>query len=99
MVCPWNRKRNVEVPAELQPSQLNDKMSLEHWLTMDEETFRKFYRHTPFWRTRLQGMQRNAMIAAANSKRADLRPHIEALATSSDKVLQSTSRWCLSKLK
>lgn len=99
MVCPWNRKRDVEVPSELEPSHLDDKTSLEHWLTMDEETFRKFYRHTPFWRTRLQGMQRNAMIAAANSNRADLRPHIEALAKSSDEVLQSTSQWCLSKLK
>ncbi len=99
MVCPWNRKRNAEVPVELEPSQLGDKMSLEHWLTIDESTFRKLYRHTPFWRTRLQGMQRNAMIAAANSNRADLRPHIEALATSSDEVLQSTGVWCLSKLK
>ena len=99
MVCPWNRKRNVEVPAELEPSQLADKTSLEHWLTIDEATFRKLYRHTPFWRTRLKGMQRNALIAAANSNRVDLRPHIEVLAMSSDEVLQSTSRWCLSKLK
>ena len=99
MVCPWNRKRKVEVPAELEPSQLDDKTSLEHWLTIDEATFRKLYRNTPFWRTKLVGMQRNAMIAAANTNRTDLRHYIEAMGRSSDEVLQFTSRWCLSKLK
>ena len=98
IVCPWNRKRNVAVPSELEPSQLDDKLSLEHWLTMDEVTFRMRYRHTPFWRTKLSGMQRNAMIAAANSKRIDLRPIIETFTTSSDEVLQATSKWSLSKL-
>ena len=98
MVCPWNRKRNVAVPMELEPSQLDDKLSLEHWLTMDEATFRKRYRYTPFWRTKLSGMQRNAMIAAANSKRIDLRPIIETFTTSSHEVLQATSKWSLSKL-
>ncbi len=98
MVCPWNRKRNVAVPSELEPSQLDDKLSLEHWLTMDEATFRKRYRHTPFWRTKLSGMQRNAMIAAANSNRIDLRPIIETFSASHDEVLQATSKWSLSKL-
>ncbi len=98
MVCPWNRKRKVAIPTELEAWQLDDKLSIEHWLTIDEMTFRKRYRHTPFWRTRLQGMQRNALIAAANSKRFDLLPIIEAFATSSDEVLQATSKWSLSKL-
>lgn len=98
MVCPWNRKRNVAVPTELEPTQLEDKLSLQHWLSMDESTFRERYRHTPFWRTKLSGMQRNAMIAAANSKRFDLRPIIETFTASSDEVLQATSKWSLSKL-
>ena len=99
VVCPWNRKRNVVVPSELEPSQLDVKTSLEHWLTIDEATFRKLYRNTPFWRTKLHGMQRNAMIAAANTKRTDLRKLIEAFTTSQDAVLRSTSQWCLLKLK
>ncbi len=99
MVCPWNRKRNVVVPMELQPSHLDDKTSLEHWLTMNEAAFRSRYRSTPFWRTKLHGMQRNAMIAAANTNRTDLKQLIDAFTTSNDAVLQSTSHWCLSKLK
>jgi len=98
MVCPWNRKRVAEVLPELQPSDIECKTSLQHWLSIDSDTFRKLYRHTPFWRTKLQGMQRNAMIAAANSNRTDLRHLIAPFANGSDEVLQATSRWCLSKL-
>jgi len=99
MVCPWNRKREVELQSELQPSRLEKLESLEHWLTIDEKTFRKLYRHTPFWRTRLQGMQRNAMIAAANANRTELRPLVEKFAQSDDDVLRSTSLWCSTKWK
>jgi len=98
MVCPWNRKRDVTVPSELQPDQMDFKTSLEHWLTIDEATFRKIYRHTPFWRTKLSGMQRNAMIAAANSNRQDLKPIVKKFLNSNDEVLLSTCRWCLTKL-
>ncbi len=99
MVCPWNRKRIVNVPSELQPDQLDSKTSLEHWLELDEATFRKLYRHTPFWRTKLSGMQRNAMIAAANSNRVDLVPIIEKFLQSNDEVLQATCESCLTKLR
>lgn len=99
MVCPWNRKRDVEVPSELQPTgslerESLDRESIEHWLTIDEATFRKLYRHTPYWRTKLHGMQRNAMIAAANSNQKTLRALIDRFATSENEVLRLTSRWC-----
>ena len=97
MVCPWNRKRVAEVPTELQPHAMEFRQSLEHWLTLDEIGFRKLYRKTPFWRTKLQGMQRNAMIAAANSNRTDLRACIERFETSDDEVLRATSRWCATR--
>ena len=99
IVCPWNRKAETDVLIEFQPSDIDEKTSLEHWLTIDESNFRKLYRHTPFWRTKLSGMQRNAMIAAANSGRVDLLPIIENFATSIDEVLQATSLWCLAKLR
>ena len=98
IVCPWNRKRQPEIAPELKPIDMVTKTSLEHWLSMDEQTFRELYRKTPFWRTRLSGMQRNAMIAAGNTNRQDLRMHVERFATSEDQVLVRTSIWCLSKL-
>jgi epoxyqueuosine reductase len=98
IVCPWNRKRNVELQREFEPSDMGTKSSIEHWLTLDEAMFRRLYRHTPFYRTKLHGMQRNALIAAANTNRSDLRDLIAVFAAGNDEVLRSTSLWCLSKL-
>jgi len=98
MVCPWNRKREADVPEELQPSHRIAKTSVEHWLSLDEPGFRKLYRKTPFWRTKLTGMQRNAMIVAANNHRFDLREQIASFASSNDEVLRATSQWSLAKL-
>jgi epoxyqueuosine reductase len=98
IVCPWNRKPLQELLPELQHEKLDEKLSLEHWLTIDQEEFRRLYRKTPFWRTKLAGMQRNAMIAAANTHRHDLRHRIEKFEESEDETLRETSRWCLKKL-
>jgi epoxyqueuosine reductase len=98
IVCPWNRKRQAEIAPEFKPIDMETKTSLEHWLSIDEQTFRELYRRTPFWRTKLSGMQRNAMIAAGNTNRQDLRAHVERFSTSEDQVLVNTSIWCLKKL-
>jgi epoxyqueuosine reductase len=98
IVCPWNRKREADVPMELRPFAMDAKQSPEHWLRLDEESFRRLYRKTPFWRTKLSGMQRNAMIVAANMRRHDLRPLIERFRTDGNQVLRETSRWSLMQL-
>ena len=98
IVCPWNRKRDASIAYELIPINMDTKTSLEHWLSINELTFRELYRKTPMWRTKLSGMQRNAMIAAANTNRHDLRRYIEQFVASNDDVLATTSKWCLAKL-
>ena len=98
IVCPWNRKRDASIAYELIPINMDTKTSLEHWLSINELTFRELYRKTPMWRTKLSGMQRNAMIAAANTNRHDLRRYIEQFVASNDDVLSTTSKWCLAKL-
>jgi epoxyqueuosine reductase len=35
---------------------------------MNEDEFRNAFRHTPFWRARLVGLQRNALIAITNQR-------------------------------
>jgi epoxyqueuosine reductase len=98
IVCPWNRKHDAIVEPPLLPDQLETKQSLQHWLSLDDDTFRTLYRKTPFWRTKLSGMQRNAMIAAANMNRQDLRPLIERFLRSDNQVLVETCRRCLTGL-
>lgn len=93
IVCPWNRKRIEDYLNEFEPIGVEEKHSLRHWLSLDEETFRKLYRKTPFWRTKLKGMQRNALIAAGNLGRADLLDLIERHTTSEDPVVSESAHW------
>jgi epoxyqueuosine reductase len=98
MVCPWNRKRQAVVPVPLQPIDLVEKTSIETWLEMNEATFRHRYRRTPFWRTKLTGMQRNALVVAGNTHRTDLKGTIKVFLHHPNKVLAQTAQWCLSRL-
>lgn len=99
IVCPWNRKRPDRGMPWFAPVDIDKKTSLEHWLTLDEETFRRLYRKTPFYRTKLAGMQRNAIVAAVNRGRIDLLEMIEKLCESQDQVLSSTAKWAVESLK
>lgn len=93
IVCPWNRKRIEEYLPEFEPVATEEKNSLRHWLSLDDETFRKHYRKTPFWRTKLRGMQRNALIAAGNMVRTDLLDLIDLHTNNEDPVVSETAIW------
>ncbi len=99
IVCPWNRKRIDIVDPEFEFHELDRKTDCGHWLGLDEASFRKLYRKTPFWRTRLVGMQRNAMIVAANTERNDLIETIQRFLSSHDATLSETARWALGQLQ
>jgi epoxyqueuosine reductase len=98
MVCPWNRKPELEVDRELSAESWDEKVDCLFWLGLDEQGFRERFRRTPFWRTRLEGMQRNAMIVAANTGRLDAKEAIERLVACGDPVLEETARWSLKVL-
>jgi epoxyqueuosine reductase len=98
MVCPWNRKPQNRIHPDLVHLDMARKQTLQHWLEMDDESFRRLYRDTPFWRTKLEGMQRNALIVAANTRRYDLRGNIQSLAESKNEVVRETALQALSVL-
>ncbi len=98
-VCPWNRKPQVTVHPDLQPHEWNEKTDCLFWLALDETTFRERFRKTPYWRTRLAGMQRNAMIVAANLNCIEATGLVTELLTSSDPMLRETAQWCLGQLQ
>jgi len=68
-------------------------------LTLSEEDFRKQFRHTPFWRTRLAGMQRNAMIVAANTRNQDAARAILPFLDNPDPALNELANWALKQLQ
>lgn len=69
-VCPWNRKPTQKNNSEnLSQSETPLRtFPLESVNEESEESFRRKYRKTALWRTRLAGIQRNAKIVIRNQK-------------------------------
>ena len=65
-VCPWNRHApKVDEPA-LQPLGGQTTVELTSLFELDDEAFRRRFRHTPLWRPKRRGILRNAAIVLGN---------------------------------
>ena len=98
-VCPWNRfadaaraHRAFLPRAELAAPALADLLQL------DDPAFRKLFAGSPIKRIGRNRMVRNAAIAAGNSGRPELAPHLRALTSDEDAVVADAARWALAKL-
>jgi epoxyqueuosine reductase len=63
-VCPWNRRAPTTAEPAFQPGPGMNPVNIVELLGMDEEGFRRRFRHTPLWRAKYEGIRRNAMMAA-----------------------------------
>jgi epoxyqueuosine reductase len=69
-VCPWNhRATSTEEPA-FQPTGDSNPIDLIGLFDLDDEGFRRRFRHTPLWRSRRRGILRNAAIVLGNQRAA-----------------------------
>ncbi|MEM6471596.1 MAG: tRNA epoxyqueuosine(34) reductase QueG, partial [Planctomycetota bacterium] len=93
-VCPWNSKRARQSASDSTRKTLD----LIELLEADEDWFREHFRKTPFWRTRLRGMKRNAAIVLANQGCVDAVPALLALVEDDDTMVSNTARWALKQL-
>jgi len=61
--CPWNRHTPANAEPAFQPGPGMNPVGLADLVTLDDETFRSRFRHTPLWRAKRAGILRNAEIA------------------------------------
>jgi epoxyqueuosine reductase len=77
-VCPWNqhetRTRESSGEPAFQPIEGMNPVRLAELFELDDESFRRRFRHTPLWRAKRRGLLRNAAIVLGN------RPHAPAIA-------------------
>jgi epoxyqueuosine reductase len=99
IVCPWNQRMKGVACQDMQQDCIERKSDCVHWLGLDQESFDVLYKHTPFARTGLLGMQRNAIIVAANTRVQAALPAIKQLATEANHPLQQTALWALGQLE
>ena len=99
IVCPWNQKIARSVGQTMTHDSIDRKSDCLHWLGLDQASFEMLYNDTPFARTGLLGMQRNAMIVAANMRVRRALPAIRGIATQANHPLEQTALWALAQLE
>jgi epoxyqueuosine reductase len=97
-VCPWNRKRDVDIQPPFAIDSWHEKTDCLFWLQLSPESFRRRFRGTPFWRPRLVGMQRNAMIVAANTHCLEAIPILRTFSVHEDPAMRELAEWALKQL-
>lgn len=104
-VCPWNRRRPRETPADplglrarLAPRAAWREPTLRWLLELDEETFREHARKTAIKRTGYVGLLRNTLVAAGNSGDPSLRDAVARHVANEDPVVAEHARWALDRL-
>jgi epoxyqueuosine reductase len=110
IVCPWNSKpasaqltepNSPNTHSKHQPAthRVEEKSDPIFWLELDEKAFQASFSNTPFWRTGLENLQRNALCVAANVGMKQAIPTIRKFLDHSNPILQETARWALQSLE
>lgn len=98
-VCPWNRKAPLGTESALRPRDDLEAIDPINLFKMDAEEFRRHFRHTALWRTKRQGLLRNAAIVLGNTGGAGALPALEQATGDVDPVVQEAARWALARIR
>ena len=66
---------------------------------LDEEAFRRRFRHTPLWRAKRRGILRNAAIILGNQKCREAIPALTRGLSDSEPLIREACRWALDRLQ
>jgi epoxyqueuosine reductase len=94
-VCPWNR---FTKPGPFPADPTLVALDCIRLLSMTDEQFRLWFRGTSFFRTKRNGLLRNAAIVLGNVGDESAIPALERAAKDSDDVIAEAAKWALAKL-
>lgn len=97
-VCPWNNKTTQATESAFAPLPTNDPIDLVKLLTLDENTFRQKFRHTPLARPGRTGILRSAAIVLGNQRHAPALPALKKLQLDPNDQLKSAATWAIEQI-
>jgi epoxyqueuosine reductase len=94
-VCPWNRSAP---PASLEcfsPHTDFNPLELLELFELDDDAFRRRFRHTPLWRSHRRGLLRNAAIALGNRHDPQAIPTLARALNDYEPLVRGAAAWAL----
>ncbi len=97
-VCPWNGRTaptyDSADPA-FKPSDGRNPVELAELFDLDDEAFRRRFRHTPLWRAKRRGLLRNAAIVLANQPHPPAIAALERGLNDAEPLVRASCAWAL----
>jgi epoxyqueuosine reductase len=97
-VCPWNHRPILSPEEALQPAASANPVDLAALLELDDEGFRRRFRHTPLWRARRRGILRNAAIVLGNQRAVAAIPALVRALDDSEPLVRGAAAWALAQI-
>jgi len=97
-VCPWNHHTPTTLDENFEPQQAMNPIDAIELLEMDEDEFKKRFRHTPLWRTKRRGLLRNAAIVLGNSMSTKAIGALNRGLQDKEPLVRSACEWALEKI-
>lgn len=97
-VCPWNRFAKPPSTEEFREERSQPSFDVIEILKLDNEGFRRRFRHTPLWRAKRRGLLRNACIVAGNLQSVAAVPELMRLLADEEPLIRGAAAWGLGKI-
>jgi epoxyqueuosine reductase len=96
-VCPWNHHASTSAESAFQPAPQSDPVALAALFDLDDDAFRRRFRHTPLWRARRRGILRNAAIVLGNQRATSATAALIHGLNDAEPLVRSACAWALAQ--
>jgi epoxyqueuosine reductase len=97
--CPWNRFAQQSRELSFHARRSVFQMRLREFLALDDEAFRKLFRHSPIKRIKRNRFLRNVCVALGNTGGMDDIPALRAAASDADPLIAEHAGWALMRIQ
>jgi epoxyqueuosine reductase len=98
-VCPWNHRAPLSDEPAFAPTGDANPVDLAALFWLDDDAFRRRFRHTPLWRALGGGILRSAAFALANRPSAEAISALERGSRDHEEQVCQASQWALNRLR
>ncbi len=94
-VCPWNNRAELSREAEFAPVEENNPVQLAALFDLDDDAFRRRFRHTPLWRAKRRGLLQSAAILLGNRPTPAALPALTKGLADDEPLVRAACAWAL----